>query len=160
MTANRISARFAQLREDGRKAFVAYICAGDPDLDTTVELVCALAEAGVDIVELGIPYSIRWRWSNQPGSLRARPGQRYLSAGVLDAVRQIRTRSEVPLLFFTYLNPIAAYGLPEFARRSCRGGRWCVAAGSPRGGGSADPHQPARSGVGHSAWSRPTRCQS
>lgn len=58
--ANRIDARFAALREAKKKAFVAYVCAGDPTLDTTIDIVLALESAGADIIELGLPFLIRW----------------------------------------------------------------------------------------------------
>ena len=54
---NRIDQCFAALKEQGRKAFVVYLCAGDPNLDATVDLVVASAEAGADVIELGVPYS-------------------------------------------------------------------------------------------------------
>jgi len=116
VTSNRIDARFAELRNAGKKAFVAYLTAGDPSLDRTVELVCALAEHGVDVVELGIPYSDPM--ADGPAIQAA--SERALAAGasmrgVLDAVRRIRERSQVPLLAFSYLNPVVAYGVERFA---------------------------------------------
>ena len=56
-SANRIDARFQQLRANGQRAFVAYICAGDPTLDRTMDIVLALEKAGADIIELGLPFS-------------------------------------------------------------------------------------------------------
>jgi tryptophan synthase alpha chain len=125
---NRISARFAELRLRGRKAFIAYLCAGDPDLDATVELVVAMAERTdererVDIIELGIPYSdpMADGPANQAACERAlRSGTTV--AGVLKAVRRIRARTQVPLLFFTYLNPILAYGIERFAAEAAASG--------------------------------------
>lgn len=113
---NRLKHRFERLRCQEQKAFIAYICAGDPDLDRTVDLVCAMDEAGVDIVELGIPYSDPM--ADGPANQAA--GERALAAGctvagVLDAVRAIRRRSDIPLLFFTYLGPLVAYGPERFA---------------------------------------------
>ncbi len=126
--ANRISARFAELAEHGRKAFIAYICAGDPDLDATVELVVAMAERAqaeerVDLIELGIPYSdpMADGPANQAACERAlRAGTTV--AGVLAAVRRIRARTQVPLLFFTYLNPVLAYGVERFAAEAAASG--------------------------------------
>ncbi len=125
---NRISARFAELAARGRKAFIAYLCAGDPDLDATVELVVAMAERAqaderVDIIELGIPYSdpMADGPANQAACERAlRSGTTV--AGVLAAVRRIRARTQVPLLFFTYLNPILAYGIERFAAEASASG--------------------------------------
>lgn len=126
--ANRISARFRELAAAKRKAFIAYICAGDPNLDATVELVVAMAsnadpDSRVDIIELGIPYSdpMADGPANQAASERAlRAGASV--AGVLAAVRRIRARTEVPLLFFTYLNPIIAYGVERFATEAVASG--------------------------------------
>ena len=71
LSDNRIARAFAKLRSDGRKAFIAYICAGDPHLDATVELVVAMADSGVDIIELGIPYSgSNGRWPSQSNGER------------------------------------------------------------------------------------------
>ena len=116
VVANRISQRFVQLRVDGRKAFIAYICAGDPHLDATVELVVAMAEAGVDVIELGIPYSdpMADGPANQAACERALKSGTTVR-GVLAAVKRIRARTQVPLLFFTYLNPVLAYGVDRFA---------------------------------------------
>jgi tryptophan synthase alpha chain len=125
---NRISARFAELALRGRKAFIAYLCAGDPDLDATVELVVAMSERAdererTDIVELGIPYSdpMADGPANQAACERAlRSGTTV--AGVLAAVCRIRARTQVPLLFFTYLNPILAYGIERFAAEAAASG--------------------------------------
>ncbi|MFW5845342.1 MAG: tryptophan synthase subunit alpha, partial [Planctomycetota bacterium] len=120
---NRLEQCFADLRRSGRKAFIAYICAGDPDLDTTVELVCALAEAGVDVVELGIPYSDPMADGpvNQAACERALAGGTTVR-GVLEAVRRMRSRCQIPLVFFTYINPILAYGMEAFARDAAAAG--------------------------------------
>ncbi len=118
---NRIAAKFSTLKKSGKKAFIAYICAGDPHLDATVELVVAMAEATdptrrVDLIELGIPYSDPM--ADGPANQLA--CERALKAGatvgkVIDAVRRIRARTQVPLLFFTYINPVLSYGLERFA---------------------------------------------
>nr|MBA3687106.1 tryptophan synthase subunit alpha [Planctomycetota bacterium] len=125
---NRIARRFAQLRDQGRKAFIAYLCAGDPDLDATVELVVGMAEHAdparrVDIVELGIPYSdpMADGPANQAACERALKAGTTVR-GVLAAVARIRARTSVPLLFFTYLNPVLAYGSAAFARDAVAAG--------------------------------------
>jgi tryptophan synthase alpha chain len=120
---NRIATCFARLRSAGKKAFIAYICAGDPSLEATVELVVAMAEEGVDIIELGIPYSDPM--ADGPANQAA--CERALAAGasvrgVLDAVARIRAHCDVPLLFFTYVNPVLAYGLERFAADAVRAG--------------------------------------
>lgn len=125
---NRLSRGFAALRADGRKAFVAYLCAGDPDLDATVELVVAMAGHAdparrVDVVELGIPYSdpMADGVAIQAACERALKAKTTVR-GVLDAVRRIRERTEVPLLAFTYINPVMAYGVDAFARDAVAAG--------------------------------------
>ena len=121
--SNRIRNCFKRLKRDGKKAFVVYICAGDPNLDKTVELVLALEKAGVDIIELGIPYSdpMADGPANQAAAERALASGATV-AGVLDAVRKIREHSKIPILFFTYLNPIMAYGYEQFAQDSVAAG--------------------------------------
>ncbi len=113
---NRIARCFSTLAAAKKKAFIAYLCAGDPHLDATVELVVAMAEHGVDIIELGIPYSdpMADGPANQAACERALASGTTVG-GVLAAVRRIRARTQVPLLFFTYLNPVMAYGLERFA---------------------------------------------
>jgi tryptophan synthase alpha chain len=112
----RISKRFAELRASGELGIVAYITAGDPSLDATLKFVLALAEAGADVVELGIPFSDPLA----DGPTIQRASERALKAGatlagVLDLVRRIRQSSEVPLLLFGYYNPILQMGLEKFA---------------------------------------------
>jgi tryptophan synthase alpha chain len=113
---NRIAQCFAQLRAKKQKAFIAYICAGDPNLAVTADLVVAMAEAGADIVELGIPYSdpMADGPANQAACERALASGTSVS-GVLSCVRAIRARTQVPLLFFTYINPVLSYGAERFA---------------------------------------------
>ncbi len=125
---NRICARFAALKLRGRKAFIAYLCAGDPDLDATVELVVAMAERAdererVDIIELGIPYSdpMADGPANQAACERALASGTTV-VGVLAAVRRIRARTQVPLLFFTYVNPLLAFGIERFAAEAVASG--------------------------------------
>ncbi len=111
---NRIDQHF--LKTSGkRKTFVAYLVAGDPDLQTTPELVWTLEEAGADIIELGVPFSdpLADGVVNQLGAQRALEAGATLG-GLLDAVRTIRTRSQVPLVLFTYYNPIFHYGVERF----------------------------------------------
>ena len=123
LSDNRLATCFNQLKTDRRKAFVVYLCAGDPNLDTTVELVVALAEAGVDVIELGLPYSDPM--ADGPAIQLA--CERALAAGatvtrVLDAVRRIRERTDIPILFFTYVAPVMAYGVERFARDAVAAG--------------------------------------
>jgi len=112
---NRIDQCFQALRARNEKAFLAYICAGDPDFPRTVELAHALEKAGTDILELGIPFSDPLA----DGVVNQLAAQRALAAGatvpgVLDCVRQIRRRSQIPIVLYTYLNPIFQFGLDRF----------------------------------------------
>lgn len=121
--ANRIKARFAALKKAGKKAFVAYISAGDPHLDATVEIAVALDGAGVDVLELGVPFSDPMA----DGVAIQASYERALKAGatpggVIEAVRRIRLRSQMPILLFTYLNPVLAYGAEAFARDAAAAG--------------------------------------
>jgi tryptophan synthase alpha chain len=114
---NRIDACFQRLAASGRKAFVSYLVAGDPSPEQTPALVGALARAGADIIELGVPFSdpLADGVVNQLGSQRA------LQAGtgmkeVFSIVRTIRQTSEIPIVLFTYFNPVFRYGLDAFVR--------------------------------------------
>src|ERR1700716_2334013 len=114
---NKIDKCFAQLRTEKRKGFIPYICAGDPSLDRTVDLGLALEKSGADIVELGLPFSDPLA----DGIVNQLAAQRALTAGattrgVLDCVRQIRARSTIPIVLYTYLNPIFQFGLEKFHR--------------------------------------------
>ncbi len=115
MTTNRIDACFARLKTEGRAGFVAYLTAGDPSLDATVELILALERAGSDVIEVGVPFSDPL--ADGP-TIQAAAG-RALDAGasvrgVLECVRKVRERSQVPLVLFTYLNPVYTYGFERF----------------------------------------------
>jgi tryptophan synthase alpha chain len=114
-TPNRIDTKFETLRAAGQCGFIAYITAGDPDLKTTPALVAALEQSGVDIVELGIPFSdpLADGATIQAASGRALDAGATV-AGALDAVREIRRNSEIPIVFFTYLNPVYVYGFDRF----------------------------------------------
>src|SRR5271168_5316989 len=112
--STRISRRFAQLRDSGELGIVAYITAGDPSLDATLQYVLALAEAGADVIELGVPFSDPLA----DGPTIQRASERALKAGaslakVLDLVREIRKSSEVPLVLFSYYNPVFQMGLEK-----------------------------------------------
>jgi tryptophan synthase alpha chain len=113
----RIESRFRQLRSEGRKAFVAFLTAGDPSLDRTVEVAAELERAGVDVLELGVPFSDPLA----DGPVIQRSSERALGRGVvladvIEAVRRIRRTSELPLLLFSYVNPLLRYGLGRLAR--------------------------------------------
>lgn len=112
-----IGRKFAELKNTGKKAFIPFITAGDPDLRTTIDVVLELERAGSDVIELGIPFSdpLADGPTIQRSSERAlRHG--YRLADYLEAVEKIRCQSRVPLLLFSYFNPILQYGMDNLAR--------------------------------------------
>jgi tryptophan synthase alpha chain len=121
--STRISNRFAELRAAGELGIVAYITAGDPSLDATHKFVLALAEAGADVIELGVPFSdpLADGPTIQRASERALKSGTTL-AGVLELVRRIRASSQVPLVLFSYYNPILQMGLEKFAAGAAQAG--------------------------------------
>jgi tryptophan synthase alpha chain len=119
----RIFERFAELRASGELGIVAYITAGDPTLDATLKFVLALADAGADVIELGVPFSdpLADGPTIQRASERALKSGTTL-AGVLALVRRIRQFSQVPLVLFSYYNPILQMGLEKFAAAAAQAG--------------------------------------
>jgi len=112
----RIGKLFESLKRDSRKGLIAYLTAGDPSPDRTPALVEAMVRGGADLIELGVPFSD----PIADGPVIQRAGYRALQAGttlacVVEIARQIRAASEVPLLLFTYLNPVLRYGLERLA---------------------------------------------
>jgi tryptophan synthase alpha chain len=112
----RIGERFARLHAEGRKAFVAFLTAGDPSLERTVSAARELEQGGADVLELGVPFSDPLA----DGPVIQRSSQRALERGVtlgsvLESVRAIRATSSLPLLLFTYFNPLLQYGLTRLA---------------------------------------------
>jgi len=120
---NRIDARFAQLAARGETAFIPYVTAGDPTLAMTAKIVIELARAGCDVVELGVPFSdpIADGVVNQEAAQRALQHHVTLH-DVVDLVRDIRAQSQVPIVLFTYYNPVLAYGIETFARDCAKAG--------------------------------------
>lgn len=119
----RITHKFEQLKAEGRKAFIPYITAGDPDLETTERLILALANAGADVIELGVPFSDPMA----DGPVIQRASERALKnpvgvAEILPMVERIRQSCDVPIVLFTYFNP-----LMQFAKE--RVGEKLIAAG-------------------------------
>jgi tryptophan synthase alpha chain len=122
-TRTRISRLFERLRARGERALIAYLTAGDPSLERTVSLVEALERGGADLIELGVPFSD----PIADGPVIQRACQRALQAGtslarVFDVARRIRQRSEIPLLLFSYLNPVLRYGFEAAARDAVAAG--------------------------------------
>lgn len=117
MSANRIDAKFEQLRAEGRAGFIAYICGGDPTLDATRQLVVAFDKAGVDLVEIGVPFSdpLADGVVNQMASTRALAGGASVR-GVFQCIREIRRESQIPIVLYTYMNPVYLYGFDAFLK--------------------------------------------
>ncbi len=112
---NRIDTTFARLRETNQKAFVAYVAAGDPDFETSLEIIKALADAGADIIELGLPFSDPLA----DGIVNQMAAERALKAGMttaraIELIHRFRATHETPIVLFTYLNPIFTYGFEAF----------------------------------------------
>ena len=114
---NRIDQKFAELRAAGKKALIAYISAGDPNLEATRKLAWGLEKAGVDLLELGVPFSdpLADGVVNQLAAARALAAGTTVH-GVLDTVRAIREQSQIPIVLYTYMNPIYRYGFEAFHR--------------------------------------------
>lgn len=120
---NRISDRFARLREQGRKGFVIYIGAGDPDLEATRKLALAFDRVGVDVLELGVPFSDPLA----DGLVNQLAAQRGLESGttppkVLETVQAIRRDSQIPIVLYVYYNLLHHYGLERFIHEAARQG--------------------------------------
>lgn len=112
---NRIDQKFIDLRRANKKAFIAFVTAGDPDLSTTIDLVIAFEKAGVDIIELGVPFSdpMADGATIQAASERALKNGTNLTK-IFDAVKKIRLASSIPIALMTYYNPVYAYGDIKF----------------------------------------------
>jgi len=113
---SRLDSAFAKARERGTPALVPFVTAGDPSLPESERIVLALAEAGADVIELGIPFSDPMADGPviQAASERALQAGTTL-AGILEVVRRIRTQSNVPIVLMGYYNPILIYGTERFA---------------------------------------------
>ena len=114
----RISQKFQQLKTENRKGFIPYITAGDPDLVITEKLVLALAEAGADVIELGVPFSDPMA----DGPVIQRASERALIkpvgvAEVLSLVERIRKNSDVPIVLFTYFNPLMQFAKQDAGKK-------------------------------------------
>ena len=114
---DRIAHAFDRARSENRAAFVAYLCAGDPDLETSLAACRALIENGTDVLELGVPFSdpLADGLTNQLAAQRALASG-VTGAKVLELVRRIREFSEVPVIFYTYYNLVFANGVDAYVR--------------------------------------------
>ncbi|NTU42083.1 MAG: tryptophan synthase subunit alpha [Nitrospirales bacterium] len=114
---SRIAEKFGKLKQEGRKAFIAYIMAGDPELARTEENVAILEKCGVDIIELGVPFSD----PVADGPTIQQAAERALKAGVtltkvISLVRKLRSGTQIPIVLMTYYNPVFKYGLERFVK--------------------------------------------
>ena len=100
------------------KAFIGFLTAGDPSVDKSVEYILAMEEAGCDLVELGIPFSdpMAEGFSIQDANLRALENNT-TTDDVFEIVRKVRQKSDIPLVFLSYINPVFFYGYEEFFKK-------------------------------------------
>lgn len=120
---NRVAQLFKRLRSERRCGLIAYITCGDPDIGTTIEIVKALANAGADAIELGIPFSD----PIADGPVIQAAAHRALQRGttindVFEVARRVRESSGIPLIAFSYLNPVMRYGFERFAESAKQAG--------------------------------------
>ncbi len=113
----RIEKRFEYLKSKQEKALVGFVTAGDPDMENSQQIIAAMCENGVDVLELGVPFSD----PTADGPVIQRSSARALAAGmhlgkVLDMIRTARQTTDIPIIVFSYYNPILAYGLKKFHR--------------------------------------------
>lgn len=111
MKMTRVDRRFAELKKMGKKGFIAYLGAGDPTLADTVDIVLRLEDAGVDVVELGMPFSdpLADGRVNQEAATRALEAGATFE-GCMECIAQVRARSELPLICYAYMNPLLVRG--------------------------------------------------
>src|SRR6266581_4678513 len=120
---NRIVERFDRLRKTGRKGFIVYIGAGDPDLEATRQLALAFDQIGVDVLELGVPFSDPLA----DGLVNQLAAQRGLESGatppkVLETVGKIRQESQIPIILYIYFSLMHRPGVEKFIRDAARSG--------------------------------------
>src|SRR5882672_6550574 len=120
---NRIEERFARLKADGRKGFIVYIGAGDPNLEATLQLGLAFDKIGVDVLELGVPFSDPLA----DGLVNQLAAQRGLESGttppkVLETVAAIRKKTQIPIVLYIYFNLIHRHGMERFIHDAATAG--------------------------------------
>src|SRR5438477_5513321 len=120
---NRIAQRFARFQRDGQKGFIVYIGAGDPHLEATRQLALAFDKLGVDVLELGVPFSDPLA----DGLVNQLAAQRGLESGttppkVLETVAAIRKESQIPIVLYIYFNLMHRYGVERFIADAARAG--------------------------------------
>ncbi len=119
----RIDETFEKLEREGRKGFIPFISAGDPDLDTSLSIMATLAQNGADLIELGVPFSdpMADGPTIQASSQRALDNGTTL-AGVLELARNFRRQYDTPTVLFSYFNPLLRYGIEALARDASAAG--------------------------------------
>lgn len=120
---SRIAETFAKQQKAGKKGFIPFLTAGDPDLETTCELLIELARAGATVIELGVPFSDPMA----DGPVIQRASERALKHGfgvaeVLDTVAMVRPKIDTPLILFSYFNPLMRFGINDLVRECKRVG--------------------------------------
>jgi tryptophan synthase alpha chain len=120
---NRIDSKFEELRANGSKGFIPFVTAGDPDLETSLSIILKLAELGADVIELGVPFSdpMADGPTIQRSSDRALKGGSTLG-GVIELVARFRRSSDVPVVVFSYFNPVMRFGIDEFCIQAAEAG--------------------------------------
>lgn len=120
---DRIEQAFARARNEQRAAFVAYLCAGDPDFDTSLAACRAALDAGVDVLELGVPFSdpLADGLTNQLAAQRALESG-MTAARVFELVRRVRETSQAPIVFYTYYNLVFSNGVENYVRAAKEAG--------------------------------------
>jgi tryptophan synthase alpha chain len=120
---DRLAQAFARTRREKRAAFVAYLCAGDPDFDTSLLACRAVLDAGADVLELGVPFSdpLADGLTNQLAAQRALDSG-MTAARVFELVRRLREKSQAPIVFYTYYNLVFSNGVENYVRAAKEAG--------------------------------------
>lgn len=123
MKKTRVDRKFIELGTQGKKGFIAYLSAGDPNLTDTVDIVLRLEDAGVDLVELGLPFSdpLADGRVNQEAATRALEAGATFD-GVMECVSEIRRRSQIPMIFYAYMNPLLSRGFDQSMTAAAQAG--------------------------------------
>ncbi len=123
MKKTRVDRRLAELSRQNKKGFIAYLAAGDPNLSDTVDIVLRLEDVGVDLVELGLPFSdpLADGRVNQEAATRALEAGATFD-GVMECVSRIREKSQIPMIFYAYMNPLIARGFDQSMKAAAEAG--------------------------------------
>ena len=123
MKKTRVDQKFAELKKQEKKGFIAYLSAGDPNLKDTVDIVLRLEDQGVDLIELGLPFSdpLADGRVNQEAATRALEAGATFD-GVMNCISEIRERSEIPMIFYAYMNPLLARGFDHSISAAAKSG--------------------------------------